>query len=56
MSSAKQNGKDRYHIFDIATNAATVTQHETIEELRAALERYAFVLYYQPKVNMKTGR
>ena len=29
--------------------------HETLEEIRRALLTQQFVLYYQPKVNMRTG-
>ena len=56
MYVAKQQGKNRYRLFDTAHNAAMVNQHEKIERMRKALEQNEFVLYYQPKVNMKTGK
>ena len=55
MYQAKQSGKNRYHLFDIAQDAAVQTRHESLEHIRRAIERQEFVLYYQPKVNMKTG-
>lgn len=55
MYVAKQAGKNRYHLFDIDHDAAVKTRHECLEQLRHALAQNEFVLYYQPKVNMKTG-
>lgn len=55
MYAAKQAGRNRYHLFDIAHDAAVKIQRESLENIRLALERREFVLYYQPKVNMKTG-
>lgn len=56
MYVAKQEGKNRYRLFDAAHNAALVNQHEKVEGIRKALEQKEFVLFYQPKVNMKTGK
>ena len=56
MFTAKQAGKNRYHLFDIAHDAAIHTLNETLKEIRWALVRHEFVLYYQPKVNMRTGQ
>jgi diguanylate cyclase (GGDEF)-like protein/PAS domain S-box-containing protein len=56
MYQAKQTGKNRYHMFDIEQDAAIQTQRENLENIRLALERGEFVLYYQPKVNMKLGK
>jgi diguanylate cyclase (GGDEF)-like protein/PAS domain S-box-containing protein len=55
MYLSKQAGKSRYHLFDIAEDVAMKTQRESLEQIRGALDRREFVLYYQPKVNMKTG-
>ncbi len=55
MYVAKQAGKNRYHLFDVVQDTAVKTQRESLEHIRAALERQEFVLYYQPKVNMRTG-
>lgn len=55
MYLAKQAGKNRYHLFDVAHDAAVKTQRESLEHIADALKREEFVLHYQPKVNMKTG-
>ncbi len=55
MYTAKQEGKNRYHIFDVAHDAQIQSQRESLEHIRQALDNREFVLYYQPKVNMKTG-
>jgi diguanylate cyclase (GGDEF)-like protein/PAS domain S-box-containing protein len=55
MYSAKQAGKNRYHLFDTAKNRAVKTQRQSIGDVRSALQRSEFVLHYQPKVNMRTG-
>jgi diguanylate cyclase (GGDEF)-like protein len=56
MYQAKQAGKNRYHLFDVNQDVAIRTQRESLDQIQAALERREFVLYYQPKVNMKTGQ
>lgn len=55
MYIAKQAGKNCFHLFDVAKDIAVKTQRESIEHIRTALDRNEFVLYYQPKVNMRTG-
>ena len=55
MYVAKQSGKNRYHLFDVAQDTAVKSRHESLDHIRQALERQEFVLYYQPKVNMQTG-
>lgn len=55
MYVAKQAGKNRYHIFDVDQDEAVRIRHESMEQIRVAFEKREFVLYYQPKVNMKTG-
>ncbi|MCW8994507.1 MAG: EAL domain-containing protein, partial [Psychromonas sp.] len=55
MYIAKQTGKNRYHLFDINEDKSIQNQHETIEHIKRGLEQDEFVLYYQPKVNMKMG-
>ena len=56
MYLAKQAGKNRYSMFDLAQDAAVQNERDTLDHIRRALEQGEFVLYYQPKVNMKTGR
>ncbi|MFT3847269.1 MAG: EAL domain-containing protein [Propionivibrio sp.] len=55
MYQAKQSGKNRYHVFDVARDAAAINQVRSLEDVRGALERNEFVLHYQPKVNMRSG-
>jgi len=55
MYQAKLLGKNRYHVFDALKDEKIRTQHESLDEIQKALENEEFVLYYQPKVNMKTG-
>jgi len=55
MYQAKQAGKNRYHFFDAEHDVNQRGQFEDLQRLRQALDRQEFVLYYQPKVNMRTG-
>jgi predicted signal transduction protein with EAL and GGDEF domain len=56
MYQAKLAGKNRYHVFDAVQDRSVRGHHESLERIRLALERGEFVLHYQPKVNMRTGR
>lgn len=56
MYQAKVAGKNRYHVFDALQDSSLRGHHESLERIRLALEQREFVLYYQPKVNMRTGR
>jgi diguanylate cyclase (GGDEF)-like protein/PAS domain S-box-containing protein len=55
MYVAKQKGKNRYHLFDVHEDKSIKTRRESISDIERALKQNEFVLYYQPKVNMKTG-
>lgn len=55
MYQAKLTGKNRYHIFDVEQDRSVRGHHESLERIRQALDEREFVLYYQPKVNMRTG-
>jgi len=55
MYQAKQAGKSRYHIFDAEQDRNVRGHHESLEHVRHALGAGEFVLYYQPKVNMRSG-
>ena len=56
MYQAKLAGRNRYQIFDAEQDRSVRGYHESIEHIRTALGEGQFVLYYQPKVNMRTGR
>ncbi|MFT5716946.1 MAG: diguanylate cyclase (GGDEF)-like protein/PAS domain S-box-containing protein [Oleiphilaceae bacterium] len=55
MYIAKQKGKNCYHLFDIESDGAIKNRLESIQHISTAIDNREFVLYYQPKVNMKTG-
>jgi len=55
MYIAKQGGKNRYHMFDVSSDAAIKNQSESVAQIATALENDEFVLHYQPKVNMTAG-
>ncbi len=55
MFEAKQNGKNRIYLFDSALDSEVKTRSLQQEHIALALIRKEFVLYYQPKVNMRTG-
>ena len=56
MYLAKQGGKNRYYLFDPEHDRQTQTHRESLKCIAQALERREFVLFYQPKVNMRTGK
>ncbi|XVJ69120.1 MAG: EAL domain-containing protein [Rhizobacter sp.] len=56
MYGAKQSGRNGYLFFDAEHDRRTEAQFEAIARVQEALDRDQFVLYFQPKVNMRTGR
>jgi len=56
MYTAKQTGRNRYHFFDPAFDRQTQDQQKAQDEISQALLNREFVLFYQPKINMRTGR
>ncbi|MCU7933187.1 MAG: EAL domain-containing protein [Candidatus Thiodiazotropha sp. (ex Codakia rugifera)] len=56
MYQAKLSGKNRYHIFDDEHDRNLRGYHESLERIQLALNRNEFILYYQPKVNMRSGK
>ena len=56
MYQAKMAGKNRFHVFDAEQDRSLRGHHESITRIREALDAGEFVLYYQPKVNMRTGQ
>ncbi len=56
MYQAKLLGKNRYHLFDAVRDRSLRDHHESLEHIRCALLEAELVLYYQPKVNMRSGK
>ena len=55
MYQAKVAGRNRYHVFDAVLDNNIRVRHESLDRIHVALIEQEFVLYYQPKVNMRTG-
>lgn len=55
MYQAKLLGKNRYHIFNPDQDESIRGHHQNLDRIKLALEQNEFVLYYQPKVNLRTG-
>ena len=56
MHQAKNQGKDRYEIFDIGVRAKATSRLRLETDLRLALERQEFLIYYQPIISLKTSK
>jgi diguanylate cyclase (GGDEF)-like protein len=56
MYRAKENGKARYEVFDHGMHARAVSRLQLESDLRQAIERNEFCVYYQPIVSLQTGR
>jgi diguanylate cyclase (GGDEF)-like protein/PAS domain S-box-containing protein len=56
MYQAKLAGKNRYQIFNAEHDLKTIQQQNKLHEIQQALLNDELCLYYQPKVNMKTGK
>jgi diguanylate cyclase (GGDEF)-like protein len=55
MYRIKEHGKKSYAIYTESDDDQTVNQLILENDLRKALERNEFVVYYQPKINIKSG-
>jgi diguanylate cyclase (GGDEF)-like protein len=55
-SRAKAAGRDRYEMYDRAMHSKALKRLRTEMDLRHAVERGEFQLYYQPLVSLSTGR
>jgi diguanylate cyclase (GGDEF)-like protein/PAS domain S-box-containing protein len=56
MYESKKRGHNNYQFFKPDMNTRTI-ERQTIEaDLRGALKRQEFVLHYQPKINLLTGK
>lgn len=56
MYRAKDRGRNNYQFFTLDMNKATLDRLNLANSLRHALEREELVIYYQPKVNINTGK
>ena len=56
MYSAKQAGRDTYRFFKAQMNVDVLARLDLETALRRALENGEFILYYQPKVQIASGR
>ncbi len=56
MYRAKQSGKARCEVFDHRMHAQAVKRLQLETDLRRALERGEFQVYYQPIVSLRNGR
>jgi diguanylate cyclase (GGDEF)-like protein/PAS domain S-box-containing protein len=55
MYVAKQRGRNRYHVFDVSQEQELKATHQTVTRVRRALRNRELCLYYQPKVNLRSG-
>lgn len=56
MYKAKENGKNRYWIYESNMDIQAQNRLTLEQSLRKALERNEFVLFYQPQVDVARGR
>ncbi|MCL1471915.1 GGDEF domain-containing response regulator [Argonema antarcticum] len=56
MYRAKALGKARYHVFDPAMHQQALQLLQLENDLRRAVERKEFIVYYQPIISLYTGR
>ncbi|PPS40995.1 EAL domain-containing protein [Chroococcidiopsis sp. TS-821] len=56
MYRAKTHGKARYEIFNTEMHAQAMARLQLESDLRRAVERGEFQLYYQPIISLKSGK
>ncbi|ATG91908.1 putative bifunctional diguanylate cyclase/phosphodiesterase [Methylomonas koyamae] len=56
MYTAKQGGKNRYHLFDREQDRLCSVRGSNLARIGSALRNGELALYFQPKVNMRSGR
>ena len=56
MYKAKENGRNAVQFFTAELNDALVERLDIEQRLRGALARNQFLLHYQPRIDMDTGR
>jgi diguanylate cyclase (GGDEF)-like protein/PAS domain S-box-containing protein len=55
MYRAKESGKNRYHLFDPDSDQKAQQSRRRLDRLHTALQDQEFRLFYQPKVDLRTG-
>ena len=55
MYHAKLEGKGHYHFYDPRQDLSVRGRHEDLDRIRTALNSGELELYFQPRVNMRTG-
>jgi diguanylate cyclase (GGDEF)-like protein len=56
MNQAKKQGKNTYQYYSESMNTSTLERFSIENKLRKALERNEFMLFYQPQIDISTGR
>lgn len=56
MYCAKEQGRNRYHLYNPSMDKQAAWRHDMENSLRLAQNRGEFFLNYQPEVNVRTGR
>jgi diguanylate cyclase (GGDEF)-like protein/PAS domain S-box-containing protein/putative nucleotidyltransferase with HDIG domain len=56
MYTAKQAGRNRFHIYDPALDHRARNQQDMLKRIREGLKENQFELYYQPKVDLRTRK
>ncbi|HSA99916.1 MAG TPA: EAL domain-containing protein, partial [Anaerolineales bacterium] len=56
MYQAKASGKARFEVFDVKMRSQAFSRLEMEQELRTALEKQQFRLYYQPILSLKSNQ
>ncbi|WP_192816136.1 EAL domain-containing protein [Geminocystis herdmanii] len=55
MYRAKKNGKGKYAIFDPVMDSQAMERLQIENDLRIAIDKNQFIIYYQPIVNLETN-
>jgi diguanylate cyclase (GGDEF)-like protein/PAS domain S-box-containing protein len=56
LSRAKELGRNNYQFYSVSMQRGTLDRLTLEADLRAAIKQNEFELYYQPQVNMQTGK
>jgi len=56
MHNAERKGKDNYRFYKPSMNAEVIEFIDMENRMRDGLEKDEFIVYYQPKVELKTGQ